>query len=354
MIKPLPINVCPGLPLHNRMHVWPCTHFTYLLVLISHLCHSVLTADFITKDLTRQRRVVEDPTSPSPTPTPPSLPPGILSSYKINLEFNLADDLKDISRADLLLYQLPTLTGANIEPRDYQQFVEIRTVIGDLEERHVVEGKYINTFDTGYKVFEITNAVKLWVLRNIRGNVTLEVVIYCYRSPNCASQGPDGKFPAKVEFLYAANETERAPRVIIISTNPLEHKDSGKYKRSTHSTTPDFCADDESMCCLKPLTIDFKRDLGIYSIVQPTTLDANYCEGICPQISGLGVMTPQRFEFLRHLGSSHPAASIEPCCAGATYRSLEVLMRKRNPLTGVFYSQIETLQQVEVTSCRCA
>lgn len=315
--------------------------------------NSVLATDLITKDLTRQRRVVEYPSSPTPTPTP-SLPPGILSSYKINLDFNLNDDLKDISRADLLLYQLPTATGPNIEPRDFQQFVEIRTVIGDQEERHVVEGKYIDTFDTGYRVFEITNAVKLWVLRNIHGNVTLEVVIYCYRSPSCASQSSDGKFPAKVEFLYAANETERAPRVIIISTNPLEHKDSGKTKRSTHSSRPNFCADDESMCCLKPLTINFREDLGIHSIVRPLTLDANYCEGICPQISGLGVMTPQRFEFLRHLGSSHPAASIEPCCAGATYRSLDVLMRKRNPLTGLIHSQIETLQQVEVTSCRCA
>ena len=270
----------------------------------------------------------------------------ILSSYRIALDFELPEDLTSISRADLLLYQLPSSTGPGYIVQDPSQYVEIRTVLESLGQKYVVEGKYVSVSDVGYQVFEITSAAKLWVAKGINGSVVLEVIVYCYSSPNC-NQAVNGKLPSKVQFLYTTTNNSMAPRVIAVSKNPLEEEHRNRYRRQTEGPGVGFCSDNETTCCLKSLEINFAEDLGFDFIIRPVSFTSNYCEGYCPQVSGNQLMTPQLFDFLSRLGEGTPGSSIEPCCAGNTYQSLDILMRIQDVLI------IEELQQVTVTSCRC-
>lgn len=278
----------------------------------------------------------------------------VLTSYLINLKnFSLPDELAEVTQADLLLFQQPALTGPDIEIRDIEQFVEIRTIL-PIGERHVVEGKYINLFDSGPKVFDISMAVKLWLARRVKGDVTLEVVVNCFSSLECARSSSNGTAPAVVRF---DQQSGREPKLMILSRNPLEVKENAKRRRKRQNplqTPPtNFCQPNETFCCLKPLILNFKEDLGMNFIIQPITFEANYCEGYCPELSGEDVGTSTRFQFLSDLENS-PVSSIEPCCSGREYRSLDVLMNKYNVQLGRWVTVIERLQQVTVTKCKCS
>ena len=276
----------------------------------------------------------------------------VLASYHINLRnFSLPSELTEVTQADLLLFQQPTITGPGIEVRDVEQFVEIRTVL-PIGERHIVEGKYLNLFDSGPKVFDIASAVRLWLAKRVEGNVTLEVVVNCFSAPDCADSSSNGTIPAVVRF---DQQSGKEPKVMILSKNPLEVRENARRrKRQTQPQATKFCrTNNNTICCLKQLVLNFKQDLGMDFITQPESFEANFCEGYCPELSGEDVMTSTRFQFLRELENS-PASSIEPCCSGSEYRSLDVLMHKYKHKIGRYVTVIERLQQVTVTKCKCA
>ena len=284
----------------------------------------------------------------------------VLASYHISLrDFKLPSELSEITQADLLIHQLPTLTGPDVDIRDREQFVEIRTVLEQLGERYVIEGKYLNLFDNGYKVFDITAAVKIWLDKGIQGNVTLEVVVSCFSSPDCSSP-INGTLPAVIRFDHTSGtqmSTDTQPKVMILSRNPLEvARNARRRKRQLEYGPPQpkkYCKENETMCCLKNLTLNFHRDLGLEFITHPTTFEANFCEGYCPGLSGTDLSTTSRFTFLRQLQDS-PASSIVPCCSGREYRDLEVIMLKYEEAIDGYVTVIERLQQVTVTACKCA
>jgi hypothetical protein len=275
----------------------------------------------------------------------------VLASYHIDLRnFSLPRELSEVTQADLLLFQKPTLTGPDIEVRDVEQFVEIRTIL-PAGERHVVEGKYLNLFDSGPKVFDIASAVKLWLARHVEGNITLEVVVNCFSSLDCADSSRNGTAPAVLRF---DQQSGKEPKLMILSKNPLEVRENARRrKRLAQQPAAKFCKTNETICCLKPLILHFVRDLGMDFIKQPEHFEANFCEGYCPELSGEDVETSTRFQFLRKLKNS-PASSIEPCCSGSEYRSLDVLMQKFKHKLGRYVTVIERLQQVTVTKCKCA
>ncbi len=279
----------------------------------------------------------------------------LLVEYTARLTFHLNGSLQDISRADLLVYQLPTRTSSTVEPRDYRQYVEISSKIDN--QWHIVEGKYIDTFGDGFVVFQITQAVNMWIDRNINGSVVLNVTVYCYSSPDCNSVNENGKRPAIIKFLTSSNELDKTPRVIVNSYTSLadSRSSSSVFRRSTHEEDePTFCSSDDELCCLQPLTINFKTDLKMREVVYPTSFEANFCQGLCPSVGDSTVLTTQRYSFLSELGNNHPAASIEPCCAGEQYENLDVVMSLYNREVKRFETQIIKLHQVRVVGCRCA
>jgi hypothetical protein len=283
----------------------------------------------------------EEPGVPSPHTS------NLLHSYAITFNFSLPETLTDISRADLLLYQQDSVRP-DTTVRDRRQYVEIRTVLESLSQKFVVTGKYIDIYETGYQVFEITSAVRLWIARRVDGPVTMEVNVFCYSSPNC-SEPEDALSPASVSFLSSQAEPDKAPRIITVSKNPLDvqHQEERLRRSADELTGVGQCSANQSTCCLKQFELNFHLDLGLTFILLPENFTANYCEGVCPEIMGGQLMTPRIFELFSRLPETHPGSSVEPCCTGNQYKPLEVLVRKGGELF------IEELSHVTVMSCRC-
>ena len=208
-------------------------------------------------------------------------------------------------------------------------------------------GKLVDIFEGGFHIFDITSAIRLWVMEGLQGEIELEVLVYCIQSPNCGQPDSEGRLPHSVEFTEDQASLQHAPRLVISSKNPLSNVPGGRAKRQS-SGGASFCVANQTTCCLNELFINFEEDLGSeYSfIVDPESYQANYCEGICPTTPGGELMTPLLYDFISKL-QNNPASSITPCCAGHVYENLPVLIDLNGNLTSV------TLNDVIVSSCRC-
>ncbi len=307
--------------------------------------------------MTRSRRAAGKEKDPWEIPDAPEdntfVEAGALNQYTITLDFALPANQQEISKANLLLYQLPTDTFNN-EVVDEDQVVEIRTVISNV--RYFVGKKKLSVYDHGHQSFDITRAAELWVDADIAGEVLLEVLVKCYSSPDCSDARPSGKQPAKVTFTFNTTDMSTQPRIITYSKNPLEN-DGDRTKRAAatgpSTSEPVFCsANNSDFCCLHPLTIRFKEDLDMGFVTKPKSFEANFCDGFCPQVSTLGVGTIQRYQLLKFL-SSRPTNTISPCCSGREYRPLQVVLSLYDPGKRRFTTKIDRLLQVTVTKCRC-
>ena len=207
----------------------------------------------------------------------------------------------------------------------------------------------MNVFNDGFQAFDILPAARLWIQRRINGTVHLEITISCLGSKQCAEVDQHGKIPSSTKFDLQSST--RKPRLVIISQNPLEVANTNRFRRqSDKKSGVSYCIENQSTCCLKNLTIDFAKDLGMDFIFLPKTFEANYCEGICPISPGGDLMTPELYTFIAKL-SNNPAASIEPCCAGSKFKPLVVVLPDQDNPSGTI---VEQFQQVTVDSCRCA
>jgi hypothetical protein len=269
----------------------------------------------------------------------------VLNEYAITLDFNLPHNLSDIAEANLLLYQLEELSTIDHPVGDRYQLVQIRTVIDNIS--YFVEKKVVEINNYGMKSFNIKHAAELWVEEGVSGNVVLQVFVTCYSSPNCS----DSSEQAKVSFGQTSDPST-APRIITVSRNPLEAEHRIREKRHSSTLEPalQYCERNESLCCLHPLEINFHTDLGLTFILEPRTYIANFCNGHCPEVTGTGLGTSQRFQLLRFLT---PTRSIRPCCSGIEYRPLQILVTLYNPTTRRYDTRLDVLEQVIVTKCVC-
>lgn len=264
---------------------------------------------------------------------------------------DLNEELEDVAKADLLLYQLPT--------EDYQhsimdstQYVEIKIVLQSLGIQTVVTGRNVDVSGSGYQAFDILPAVKLWLSRREEtGIVLLEVVISCRTSSTCGERDQYGDEPHPILFDTGnSGSSERAPRLIVTSKN-LEI-DNGRNRRQAPLSSKTFCSETpfSNICCIEQLKIDFEEDLGLSMISNPTFFYANYCDGECPVApvsDRQNITTPQVFRFLSQL-SVNLGAAVAPCCAGNTFEPLTVMI---NLPHGGF--MLQELQNIIVTGCQC-
>lgn len=270
----------------------------------------------------------------------------ILNQYTITLDFSLPHNLSDISEANLILYQEEQST-IDHPVHDKYQLVQIRTVIDNI--RYFVEKKVVDVSQHGLQSFNIKRAAELWIEGEVSGTALLEVLVTCYSSPNCSDVNSNGIVPAKVSFGANASDPSTTPRIITVSRNPLEVEETRVKRHTSTRTQVQYCVGNESLCCLHPLEINFTRDLGINFIKKPQSFQANFCNGFCPEESGTGLMTSQRYELLRYL----PTRAIKPCCSGIEYKPLQILVSIFNPNTGRYEARLDVLDQVIVTKCRC-
>lgn len=280
--------------------------------------------------------------------------PSTINQYNISINFNLPENLTDVTKAHLLLYQDETNT-LNHNSGQYQ-LVLIRAIVNNV--RYHIEEKKLDVYKHGLQTFDVTRAAELWIEQEVSGSTTLEVLVTClYSAPNCIEDSD----MARVSFTDDTANYTRRPRVITISRNPLEntHRDLAVRRRrqaipanSTNVTEYNYCQTNESTCCLQPLEINFAEDLDMPFIIRPKKFTANFCQGYCPDVLGLELEVSERSQLLQFLRNS-PATAVEPCCAGLEYDSLNIVGEFFNTTTQKLEVSDEVLDQVTVTRCTC-
>ncbi|KAJ7410223.1 Transforming growth factor beta-3 [Willisornis vidua] len=101
----------------------------------------------------------------------------------------------------------------------------------------------------------------------------------------------------------------------------------------------------EENCCVRPLYIDFRQDLGWKWVHEPKGYFANFCSGPCPYLRSADTT---HSTVLGLYNTLNPEASASPCCVP---QDLE-------PLTILYYvgrtPKVEQLSNMVVKSCKCS
>ena len=266
----------------------------------------------------------------------------VLDKFRIQFNFHVDYQLSDITKAELMLFQLPCSVN---DTCNQKQYVEIRNVNANDRGTRIIQGVYVKLTDSGYHTFDVMESVGEWIAQQASSPVTLEVISYCFNSLDC-NKPVNGTPPTRVHFVDTTCDLKTIPRLNLNAKNPLERsQESNRAKRQTSGVG--FCSANQALCCLQPLTVNVK-DLNLPFIISPLTIDINYCQGVCPRTPGGNLMTPQIFAQYSQLLSG-PAASLTPCCSGNTYHSINALV-----LNSAGTAEPLTLPNVVVDSCRCA
>ena len=240
-----------------------------------------------------------------------------------------------ITKAELLLFQSHQHAIKVKAPTSHGPTLTVNTIHDGLEQ-------------PGYKTFDITPIIVIWLKGGSNGPLVLEVSAHCVDSPDCGKHIFDGGLREKSPKLAVSRVVEETTsqqrlkrQVEKISMNKLDDDEYSGFNETLESNETSH-DEHETTCSLHSLTVNFK-DLGLDFIIEPQSFNINYCLGTCNDH-----LSPIVYEFYRRLGPNSPASSIQPHCAIHTAQSLDVLMKERNTFV------IELLKDVIVTSCGCA
>lgn len=273
----------------------------------------------------------------------------ISESYKV-IQFNLTQIKANITsetllhRAELRLQQLKTDSSSPPEQR-----VELYQLHKDKNKHQYIESRNLVLKNVDEWIsFDVTTYVKEW-LRNDAFQPGFKLIAHCPCGPDSKDIKLEVNFAGfsnkrgDLEDLFALNS--KKPYLLIMSTPPerADHLQSSRRKRALDT---DYCfGNEEKNCCVRPLYIDFRNDLGWKWIHEPKGYKANFCMGPCPYI-----WSPdhQHTKVLALYNQNNPGASASPCCVPHVLE----------PLTILYYvgrqSKVEQLSNMIVQSCKCS
>ena len=264
-----------------------------------------------------------------------------LDGYSILFELDELENITNhtITKAELLLFQ-----------NSYEHaYLHIKIKAPTHGPTLIVNTMHDGPEQPGYKTFDITPIIAIWLKGGSNGPLVLELSAHCVDSPDCSKHIFDGRLREKSPELVISGEVEestlqqRLKRRVEKVSMKLDDEYSGfneTLDEQSESTSHD---EYETTCSLHALTIHFQRDLGFDFILQPESFNANYCLGTCALHS-----SPIVYLLYDRLGPNSPVSSIQPHCAIHSAQSLAVLMKVGSSLV------IEQLMGVIATSCGCA
>ncbi|XP_065511220.1 transforming growth factor beta-1 proprotein isoform X3 [Caloenas nicobarica] len=142
-----------------------------------------------------------------------------------------------------------------------------------------------------------------------------------------------------------ARKLRRVPHVLAMALPP-ERANQLHSDRRRRALDSDFCfGSEERSCCVRPLYIDFRRDLHWKWIHEPRGYMANVCLGPCPF---LWSSDTQHSKVLALYNQHNPGGSAAPCC----------VPQALDPLPIVYYvgrrARVEQLSDMVVRACKCS
>ena len=284
-------------------------------------------------------------TDPHTVETPTSASNDQMGGYSILFEFFELENIANraITKAELLLFQDSPV------PYRHVPYLHIIVKAPTHGPTLIVNTIHDGLEQSGYKTYDITPIIAIWLKGGSNGPLVLEVSAHCVDSPDCGKHIFDGGLGEKSPKLVVSREVaentsqQRLKRQVEkISSNKTDDEYSGFNKTLKSNETSHNGS--ETTCSLHSLTIHFQKDLGFDFILHPESFNTGYCLGTCVPRS-----SPTVYQLYYRLGPNSPASSIEPHCAIHSTQDLSVIM-KVDSSTFV----IEQLKGVVVTSCGCA
>lgn len=200
----------------------------------------------------------------------------------------------------------------------------------------VISVKVVDAFSPkGYIRFDVTKAAVRWIQQRLR-KIALTLTVKCISSSLLC----DLRSENQVKFSTSTKQMRHPYLVVETYINSKDKNSQPTLENKRRKRSSKFCNNGSQICCLKELKVNFVRDLGWNFIILPEEIYVNYCHGLCP----LGTdVTPEQFVALAKIHSS-----AQPCCSGATYEPVSMLVEHVN---GTF--DLLEVPRLTVTSCRC-
>ncbi|ELW72554.1 Transforming growth factor beta-2 [Tupaia chinensis] len=261
-----------------------------------------------------------------------AIPPTFYRPYFRIVRFDVSSMEKNASnlvKAEFRVFRLQ-----NPKARVPEQRIELYQILKSKDltspTQRYIDSKVVKTRAEGeWLSFDVTDAVHEWLHhKGIDGTSTYtsgdQKTIKSTRKKN------SGKTPHLL--------------LMLLPSYRLESQQSNRRKKRALDAA--YCFRNvQDNCCLRPLYIDFKRDLGWKWIHEPKGYNANFCAGACPY---LWSSDTQHSRVLSLYNTINPEASASPCCVS---QDLE-------PLTILYYigktPKIEQLSNMIVKSCKCS
>ncbi|KAM9323946.1 transforming growth factor beta-1 proprotein [Gastrophryne carolinensis] len=199
--------------------------------------------------------------------------------------------------------------------------------------------------DQEWLSFDVTASVREW------WNILDDKIRFRLQMP-CSCSDADKEQQLEIDgFSFARGDMEALSKrykqmpYLLITYSPKESGDQ-PHSRRKRGVDEVYCRTNSGKnCCVKPLYINFRKDLGWKWIHEPKGYEANYCLGNCPFIWS---MDKQYSKVLALYNQNNPGASISPCCVP------DVL----DPLPIIYYvgrtAKVEKLSNMVVRSCQCS
>ncbi|XP_066438100.1 transforming growth factor beta-1 proprotein [Eleutherodactylus coqui] len=196
--------------------------------------------------------------------------------------------------------------------------------------------------------FDVTDTVKWWLSRPVvNESFILQEACSCTTEKDYKMPVKIGAFDKTRGDLAGLSDYAKYKPFLLITYTPKGRNEQGASSRRKRGVNEEYCRNTNTgkNCCVKPLYINFRKDLGWKWIHEPKGYEANYCLGNCPFIWS---MDKQYSRVLSLYNQNNPGASISPCCVP------DVL----DPLPIIYYvgrtAKVEKLSNMVVRSCQCS
>ncbi|XP_008281049.1 transforming growth factor beta-3 proprotein [Stegastes partitus] len=287
----------------------------------------------------------------------PYCPKGITSKvFRFNVSV-MEKNSTNLFRAEFRALRIP-----NPSAKKNEQRIELYQILQKDDpkaKQRYIGGKNVLTKGTPEWVsFDVTETVREWLMYR-QTNLGLEISVHC----PCHTFRPNGdiienanevlevKFKG-MEMDYdeqsrvKKQKEQPYPHLILMMLPPHRLDAQSSSRRRKRALDTNYCFNNyEENCCVRPLYINFRQDLGWRWIHQPEGYYANFCSGPCPYLRSADTTHSSLLSLYNTL---NPEASASPCCVP---QDLE-------PLTILYYvgrsPKVEQLSNMVVKSCKCS
>ncbi|CAM4651567.1 unnamed protein product [Leuciscus chuanchicus] len=292
----------------------------------------------------------------------PYCPKGITSKvFRFNVSI-MEKNATNLFRAEFRALRVPNSSAKRNEQR-----IELYQILRPDE--HIAKQRYIggkNVLTKGtpeWVSFDVTETIREWLMYR-ETNLGLEISVHCpchTFSPNgdivehvnevleVKFKGMDGEYEEQNRWDLGRLKKQKEqllPHLILMMLPPHRLDVLPTSRRRKRALDTNYCFSNyEENCCVRPLYIDFRQDLGWRWIHEPKGYHANFCSGPCPYLRSADTTHSSLLSLYNTL---NPEASASPCCVP---QDLE-------PLTILYYvgriPKVEQLSNMIVKSCKCS